>query len=130
MLFSEHGSPLVHHYRVFGQSAVNFGCLLSGPMPKPSGRQVVHQTLRLGCCRHQIHRFRYHAVFDPGDRMMTLRPARPVGRGPRLYRKCRLKLRHQRSSRRRRPMSGQLRPVILRCRSRARLFTAGCPLCC
>ena len=87
-----------------GHAWLNFGYLRFGPTPRPSGRLVVYRSKRFGYRCQRIHRLRYLAVFDLGDQTMNLRLAKPVGPSPRTYQKCRLGLRHQRSSRQPHPI--------------------------
>ena len=110
VLFSENGSQFV------------FGSLPSGPVPMPGGRPSVTRSGRPSLRRHRVHRLRYLAVFNPGDWMTSLQLVKLLWRCPRSYQKCRQGPRHQRSSRQPRPMTGQLRPMPLLCRSRGWYF--------
>ena len=127
MLFSESGSSLVHHYRVFGRSAAHTS-LCGKFMAKliMAEAEAKWEAGRLPIQMTQLPAV--SATLDPGVRTMKLWFARPVGRCPRLYRKCQLVPCRQLSFRQSRHIPGRLRPMI--CRRRARTSMVGSHLYC
>ena len=103
LLFSEHGSTLVHHYRVLarerhthpceGSLWPNFGHLLSGLRPKPSTTVGMYPS---GILRQWF--WIHCAAFDSDIWTMNLPSVKLVGRCPRSCRKCLLVPHPQRPS--------------------------------
>ena len=116
LLFSESGSSLVHHYRVFGRRHthpfveslwLDFEASSNTQRAKSNGSSIGYRAGEISYRRHQIP----FAAFDRGIRSMNPRSATPGGWYPRSHWNCQLTTSHQRVLRQSSRLQDQLRPM-------------------